>query len=133
MKKMALTALAALALSLSSGVVLAAPAMFKAGVLTDNQGRTLYTFDKDIGAPGKSVCNAQCATNWPPLAVAPNAAALGDYTIITRADGARQDSHTPWFTLALDPHSLALWRERAIEVGAASHYCIEIDRDRGER
>lgn len=52
---------------------------------------------------------------------------------LLRADGARQDSHTPWFTLALDPHSLALWRERAIEVGAASHYCIEIDRDRGER
>lgn len=90
MKKMALTGLAALALSLSSGVALAAPAMFKAGVLTDNQGRTLYTFDKDIGAPGKSVCNAQCATNWPPFLVVSNDPAQGDWSIITRDDMKKQ-------------------------------------------
>ena len=93
MKKMALTGLAALALSLSSGVALAAPAMFKAGVLTDNQGRTLYTFDKDQAGSGKSACNGPCAANWPPLMADSAAMAEGDYSIITRDDGAKQWAH----------------------------------------
>lgn len=33
----------------------------------DHNGMTLYTFDKDAG--GKSMCNGDCATNWPPLKV----------------------------------------------------------------
>ena len=60
------------------------------GTLIGPDGRTLYEFARDVAGSGKSACVDGCATNWPPLAVAPNAAALGDYTIITRADGARQ-------------------------------------------
>ena len=60
------------------------------GALTDPQGLTLYTFDRDTANSGKSVCNATCATNWPPLLASPGTSATGDYTIITRDDGTRQ-------------------------------------------
>jgi predicted lipoprotein with Yx(FWY)xxD motif len=60
------------------------------GVLTNSAGMTLYTFDKDPAGGGKSECNGPCAANWPPLLAAADAKASGDYTIITRADGARQ-------------------------------------------
>jgi predicted lipoprotein with Yx(FWY)xxD motif len=42
-------------------------------VLTDSNGMTLYTFDRDT-VLGKSGCTGPCAQNWPPLA-APAAAA----------------------------------------------------------
>ena len=51
---------------------------------------TLYTFDRDAAGSGKSVCNGPCATNWPPLMAAPDAKASGDWSVITRDDGARQ-------------------------------------------
>jgi predicted lipoprotein with Yx(FWY)xxD motif len=60
------------------------------GVLTNSAGMTLYTFDKDAAGSGKSECNGVCAANWPPLLAAGDAKASGDYSIITRADGARQ-------------------------------------------
>ncbi|RRD41559.1 ATP-binding protein [Comamonadaceae bacterium OH3737_COT-264] len=60
------------------------------GVLIGPKGMTLYTFAKDTAHSGTSVCNGQCAVNWPPLAVDSKAKPLGDYTIITRADGAKQ-------------------------------------------
>ncbi|MEH0167727.1 hypothetical protein [Roseateles microcysteis] len=49
---------------------------------------TLYTFDKDGG--GKSMCNGPCATNWPPLMASADAAASGEWSIITRDDGSKQ-------------------------------------------
>jgi predicted lipoprotein with Yx(FWY)xxD motif len=60
----------------------------KGDVLVDAGGMALYTFDRD--AAGASACNGQCAVNWPPLAAAEGAAPAGDWTIVTRADGARQ-------------------------------------------
>lgn len=60
------------------------------GILTNGAGMTLYTFDKDAAGSGKSECNGACAANWPPLAAANDAKATGDYSIITRSDGARQ-------------------------------------------
>jgi predicted lipoprotein with Yx(FWY)xxD motif len=60
------------------------------GVLTNAAGMTLYTFDRDAAGSGKSECNGPCATNWPPLLAAADAKASGDWSIITRADGARQ-------------------------------------------
>lgn len=67
-----------------------APVKTADGVLTGNNGMTLYTFDKDAAGSGKSVCNGPCASNWPPLAADANAAAAGDYSIITRDDGTKQ-------------------------------------------
>jgi predicted lipoprotein with Yx(FWY)xxD motif len=65
-----------------------APTKTNDGVLTTQAGMTLYTFDRDTA--GKSVCNGPCATNWPPLAAQADAKPSGDYTIITRDDGAKQ-------------------------------------------
>ena len=58
------------------------------GVLTNTAGMTLYTFDKDAG--GKSACNGPCAANWPPLTAGADAKASGDWSIVTRDDGAKQ-------------------------------------------
>ena len=60
----------------------------KGKVLTNDSGMTLYVFDKDSG--GKSACNGPCAGNWPPLLAAAGAMPMGDYSIITRADGTKQ-------------------------------------------
>ena len=57
-------------------------------VLADGTMMTLYTFAKDM--PGVSNCNDNCAKNWPPLAAAADAKPMGDWTIITRADGTKQ-------------------------------------------
>ena len=76
-----------------SGAALAAepasmPPTAKNGMFADAKGMTLYTFDKDM--PGKSACNGQCATNWPPLLVADGAKASGNWSIITRDNGLKQ-------------------------------------------
>ena len=81
--------LATAALASSSMAFAHHQAMEKDGVLTDHHGMTLYTFDKDTSA-GKSVCNDQCATNWPPLKAGASDKAEGDWTIIKRDDGASQ-------------------------------------------
>jgi predicted lipoprotein with Yx(FWY)xxD motif len=67
-----------------------APVKAADGVLTGANGMTLYTFDKDAAGSGKSACNGPCTNNWPPLAADASAMATGEYTIITRDDGAKQ-------------------------------------------
>ena len=86
------TLLATLSLLLMTSATWAGGAPVKAanGVLVGASDMTLYTFDKDMASSGKSVCNGPCATNWPPLAAAADAAAEGDYSVITRDDGAMQ-------------------------------------------
>lgn len=71
----------------------AAQVSYAGGVMVNSAGMTLYTFDKDPAASGKSVCNGQCATNWPPLKAGANDQAGGDYTVVTRDDGSRQWAH----------------------------------------
>ena len=68
----------------------AAPVKVADGVLVGPNGMTLYTFDKDAAGSGKSTCNGPCATNWPPLMATASDTASGDYTVITRDDGAKQ-------------------------------------------
>lgn len=67
-----------------------APAMVKDGMLTNAAGMTLYVFDKDPADASKSVCNGQCATNWPPLAADGMAKPMGDWKPVTRDDGSMQ-------------------------------------------
>lgn len=69
-------------------------------ILTDANGMTLYTFDKDT--IGESNCYEGCAVKWPPLIAADGAKADGDYTLVTRKDGAMQ-----W---AYDGKPLYLWK-----------------------
>jgi predicted lipoprotein with Yx(FWY)xxD motif len=57
-------------------------------ILADAKGMTLYTFAKD--QPGVSNCNDNCAKNWPPLTAAADAMPMGEWTIVTRADGSKQ-------------------------------------------
>ncbi len=68
----------------------AAPAHAEAGILVGSGGMTLYTFDKDAAGAGKSVCNGQCAINWPPLLAADSDRAAADWSIVTRDDGRKQ-------------------------------------------
>jgi predicted lipoprotein with Yx(FWY)xxD motif len=81
-----------LALSVSTAALAADPAKTretaKGHTLTNELGMTLYTFDKDSG--GKSVCNGQCAANWPAFTATAEAEASGSYTIVIRDDGSRQ-------------------------------------------
>jgi len=66
----------------------AVPVTNEGDVLVDQDGMTLYTFDRDPEL--KSVCNAQCAASWPPLIAAAGAKRAGRYAIIARDDGGRQ-------------------------------------------
>ena len=68
----------------------ATPAKTADGVLVGPNQMTLYTFDRDAAGSGKSVCNGPCATNWPPFMAGASDKAGGDYSIVTRDDGAKQ-------------------------------------------
>jgi predicted lipoprotein with Yx(FWY)xxD motif len=67
-----------------------APAKVVDGVFVGTNDMTLYTFDRDAAGGGKSVCNGQCATLWPPLMAAAGTSASGDWSIVTRDDGSKQ-------------------------------------------
>jgi predicted lipoprotein with Yx(FWY)xxD motif len=82
--------LIASACAMKSAPAPATPAMAMDGVLVGSNQMTLYTFDRDAAASGKSVCNGPCATNWPPLMAAADAKDAGDWMVITRDDGAKQ-------------------------------------------
>jgi len=71
-------------------------------VLVDQNGMTLYTFDKDSG--GKSMCNGDCAKAWPPAMAMASDKPVGDLTIIKRDDGSMQwaDGGKPLYTFVKD-------------------------------
>jgi predicted lipoprotein with Yx(FWY)xxD motif len=64
------------------------PTVESSGMLTSKDGKTLYTFTKDV--PGKSNCNGGCAAAWPAFIVANPALAGGDFSTVTRDDGTKQ-------------------------------------------
>lgn len=86
------TILAGLLVAATGALAQMAPAKVadtsKGKSLVDAKGMTLYIFDKD--STGKSACNGQCAQNWPPLMAPANAAASGDWSVVTRDDGGKQ-------------------------------------------
>jgi predicted lipoprotein with Yx(FWY)xxD motif len=84
----------ALATTLTAGIALAQePAKVgdsaKGKTLVDGKGMTLYIYDRDTAA-GKSSCNGNCATNWPPLMAGADAKDSGSWTVVTRDDGGKQ-------------------------------------------
>lgn len=82
-------AVAALALAGCAGTAgLGVPVRADGGILVDDKGMTVYTFDRD--PVGKSVCTGRCAVNWPPIEAAAGAKAVGAYTVITRDGGGAQ-------------------------------------------
>lgn len=76
--------------SIGLGMAQSIPVGVKAsgGMLTDANGMTLYTFDKD--SAGKSNCSEQCLVNWPAHIADGSAKGGGDWSVITRDDGAKQ-------------------------------------------
>jgi predicted lipoprotein with Yx(FWY)xxD motif len=80
------------------------PSKAVGGVLVNPAGMTLYTFDRDVGGSGKSVCNGQCATNWPPYLVTGSGASSAAYQVITRDDGSKQWAYEgkPLYTWSKD-------------------------------
>jgi predicted lipoprotein with Yx(FWY)xxD motif len=64
-------------------------------VLTDANGMTLYTFDKDTQGSASN-CYDKCAENWPPLFAAADTVAEGDFTIIDRTDGTKIVAYKGW-------------------------------------
>ncbi len=85
MHKIILTAIAA---AFAANVAHAQSVAFNNGVMTDNAGRTLYTFDKD--AANKSNCYGGCAAAWPPFSAREDASASAGFSIIARDDGSKQ-------------------------------------------
>lgn len=94
--------LMAAALALPGLALAAEPAMMKDGMMVDHKGMTVYTFDKDAG--GKSMCNGDCAKNWPPLMAPADAKAEGKWTVIKRDDGMMQYAYDgkPLYTFMKD-------------------------------
>ena len=86
--KIVVSALAALLLGAAAAHA-AEPAQIKStpqgNVYTDANGMTLYTFDKD--SAGKSSCDGDCATKWPPFKAEAGAKAEGEWTLVERTDG----------------------------------------------
>jgi predicted lipoprotein with Yx(FWY)xxD motif len=76
--------------SMSMSGMSSAPAKVSDGVFVGANGMTLYTFDRDTMGSGKSVCNGQCATNWPPLMAQASDKGSGDWSVVVRDDGSRQ-------------------------------------------
>jgi predicted lipoprotein with Yx(FWY)xxD motif len=69
-------------------------------ILTDQDGFTLYRFDKDTAKPPKSTCDGGCATTWPPVLAQGtvdvqglDAGAVGK---VTRTDGSEQVTVGGW-------------------------------------
>lgn len=82
-----------LALSALTVALLAAGSAFaqttdSGGLLRDNAGKTLYTFDKD--AANESRCFDACATAWPPFMAAEGAKAQGKLSVVARKGGGQQ-------------------------------------------
>jgi predicted lipoprotein with Yx(FWY)xxD motif len=57
-------------------------------VFANANGHSLYTYDND--AAGQSSCTGECAAAWPPFTAAANAAPVGAWSLVTRAEGTRQ-------------------------------------------
>jgi predicted lipoprotein with Yx(FWY)xxD motif len=96
MTKIVVAAIAVAVLSFSASAAFAQTAepakvadTSKGKALVDAKGMTLYTLDRDKG-DGKSTCNGQCATNWPPFVASSDAHDMGTWTVVVRDDGAKQ-------------------------------------------
>jgi predicted lipoprotein with Yx(FWY)xxD motif len=98
-------------------------------VLVDEQGHTLYLFDKDEG--GESYCNGACAAVWPPLETSsvPHAvsgvdnAALGT---IKRDDGDMQVTYHghPLYYYAADASTRGSTKGEEIDQFGAEWYLV---------
>jgi predicted lipoprotein with Yx(FWY)xxD motif len=87
--------------TLAANIVLAQTTT-QGGLLSNQSGMTLYTFDKD--GPGESRCDDGCATAWPPFLAVAGAQNKGQLTVVARKGGAQQWAFDgkPLYTFAGD-------------------------------
>jgi predicted lipoprotein with Yx(FWY)xxD motif len=71
-------------------------------IWVDANGMTLYTYEKDTAE--QSLCNGQCAVEWPPLAAPDGAVTSGEWTIVKRDDGTMMWAYEghPFYTFVDD-------------------------------
>jgi predicted lipoprotein with Yx(FWY)xxD motif len=68
--------------------LLSATSGLAAGMLTAQNGMTLYVFDKDKG--DQSSCYDDCAVNWPPYVGTADEKMPDDWKLAARTDGTMQ-------------------------------------------
>jgi predicted lipoprotein with Yx(FWY)xxD motif len=63
-------------------------------IVVDDEGFTVYVFDRDTAGSGESACSGQCLQAWPPVVADSDTPAVegvdGEVGTITRDDGTRQ-------------------------------------------
>ncbi len=118
---LALLASPALAADYVGGAIKSAMAGDKS-ILTDANGMTLYTFDKD--AVGVSNCYDECAVKWPPAFADAAAMAEGDFTIVDRKDGTKIWAYKGW-PLYLWMNDKAVGDMTGDGVGGVWHVAVE--------
>ncbi|MEU8518671.1 SCO0930 family lipoprotein [Streptomyces sp. NBC_01216] len=69
-------------------------------VVTDDEGYTLYRFDKDAASPPRATCEGDCAKTWPVVsaegAEPPTGVDASKVGQVTRADGTKQLTLGGW-------------------------------------
>ena len=103
MKHSTILVSAALAFACATVFAQSVPVKKADGILVDNAGMTVYTFDKDVANSGKSTCNGACAANWPAVP-AGDAQVSAPYSTVTREDGSKQLAYKgkPLYLFAAD-------------------------------
>jgi predicted lipoprotein with Yx(FWY)xxD motif len=62
----------------------------EAVILTDFNGRTLYSFSGDAKQDAASCVVGQCERRWQPLVAPEMASGVGEFSLVTRSDGVKQ-------------------------------------------
>ena len=74
---------------IEASLVLSAQAV----VLTDYAGFTLYAFNGDAASDGQGCSDGGCDMQWRPVTAPALALDVGDFSVVSRADGSRQWAH----------------------------------------
>jgi len=90
------------ALLIATAALAAEPAKKEGKIYTDQNGMTLYTFDKD--EKNKSNCYDDCAKNWPPFMAPADAKAEDEWTVVERTGGTKMWAYDgkPLYTFIKD-------------------------------
>ena len=76
--------------TMPDGIAADATADANGVALIDAAGLTLYTFNGDVAQDGQSCLRSPCERAWSPVFAPAMARPRGDFTMVTRPDGARQ-------------------------------------------
>jgi predicted lipoprotein with Yx(FWY)xxD motif len=80
----------AASMALPSGIDARIVYSYEVVALTNDAGRTLYAFDGDAKRDGQICTSSGCDVKWLPVAAPALATSLGDFSVVSRADGSLQ-------------------------------------------